>query len=296
MDGVLNIHKPSGMTSHDVVERVRRTIGERRIGHTGTLDPLATGVLVLCVGKATRIAQYLEAGEKEYKAVMRLGITTDTLDAEGRVLRTTPYPQPTKEMITEIMKGFTGSIMQRPPAYSAIKVAGVPSYKLAREGNAEPHKPRPVTIYGIELTDYDDPLASLTVQCSKGVYIRTLCADIGETLGMGAHLVKLERTRSGNFRLDHAITLARLDDMTAAGTVENALLPIDAALADFPLVPVSAAETVRVLHGNQIPCPGSFAGNTDGLVRLHSPAGRLLALARVVAGVLRPDLVFSTPA
>lgn len=296
MDGVLNIHKPSGMTSHDVVERVRRTLRERRIGHTGTLDPLATGVLVLCVGKATRIAQYLEAGEKEYKAVMRLGTTTDTLDADGRVLHTASYIPPARQSIIESLKGFTGEIMQRPPAYSAVKIAGVPSYKLARAGTAAPHKPRPVTIHGIEFTDYQDPLVSLTVQCSKGVYIRTLCAEIGDTLGMGAHLVKLERTRSGNFRLEHSITLDRLADMMAASSVEKDLTTIDEALADIPLVPVSEAEAVRVLHGNQIPCPGSFENGTNSLVRLHDPAGTLLALARIVAGSIRPDLVFSSPA
>ncbi len=169
MDGVLNINKPSGMTSHDVVERVRRILREKRIGHTGTLDPLATGVLVLCVGKATRIAQYLEAGEKEYKAVMRLGVSTDTLDAEGQVLATKSYTPPEKQRIIEVMKGFTGSIMQRPPAYSAVKVAGVPSYRLAREGRAELLKPRPITIFSIELTAFEDPLVSLLVRCSKGV-------------------------------------------------------------------------------------------------------------------------------
>jgi tRNA pseudouridine55 synthase len=294
MDGVLNIHKPSGITSHDVVERVRKTLRERRIGHTGTLDPLATGVLVLCVGKATRIAQFLESGEKEYQAVMRLGITTDTLDADGRVLRSNPYAPPVRDLIIEILKDFTGSIMQRPPAYSAIKIAGVPSYKMARKGNVEPHQPRPVHIFGIELTGYEDPFVSLTVQCSKGVYIRTLCADIGDALGMGAHLIKLERTRSGNFRLERAITLDQLAEMTTAGSIHDALVSIDAALADFPLVPVSAAEAVMISHGNQIPCPGVFAGNTNRLVRLHNPSGLLLALARIDAGILRPDLVFSS--
>jgi len=294
MDGILNIHKPSGMTSHDVVECARRTLRERRIGHTGTLDPLATGVLVLCVGKATRIAQYLEAGEKEYRAVMRLGISTDTLDAEGRVLQTIPYSPPTRQLVLDTLKDFTGAIMQRPPAYSAVKIAGVPSYKLARAGNVEPHKPRPVTIHGIELTEYEDPFVSLTVQCSKGVYIRTLCAEIGNTLSMGAHLVKLERTRSGNFRLEQAITLDRLADMAAANTAKDALVPIDEALTDFPLVPVSAAEAVRVLHGNQIPCPEPYTGSTNSLIRLHSPSGTLLALARVVEGIIRPDLVFSS--
>jgi tRNA pseudouridine55 synthase len=293
MDGVLNINKPSGITSHDVVERVRRILHEKRIGHTGTLDPLATGVLVLCVGRATRIAQYLEAGEKEYKAIMRLGVTTDTLDAEGQVLATKSYTPPEKQQIIEVMKGFTGSIMQRPPAYSAVKVAGVPSYKLAREGKAELLKPRPITIFSIELTAFEDPLIILLVRCSKGVYIRSLCAEIGDALGMGAHLAGLERTRSGRFSIDRAVSLDQLQAMMTAGTVEQVVTPIDDALAEFPSVPISETETVRVMNGNAISCPLSIANITSERVRLHSPEGRLLGLARIVAGVVKPDLVFS---
>jgi tRNA pseudouridine55 synthase len=293
MDGVITINKPSGVTSHDVVESVRKILHEKRIGHTGTLDPLATGVLVLCVGRATRIAQYLEAGEKEYKAIMRLGVTTDTLDAEGQILETRSYTPPDRQKIIDVLKGFTGSIMQRPPAYSAVKVAGVPSYKLARVGKAELLKPRAVTIQSIELTAYEDPVASLSVRCSKGVYIRTLCAEIGEALGMGAHLIGLERTRSGRFSLDHAITLDSLRATMMAGNAEQVITPIDDALAAFPAIPISDAETVRVLHGNQISCPSSFANITGDRVRLHSPSGRLLGIARIVAGVLKPDLVFS---
>ena len=293
MEGVLNITKPSGMTSHDVVERVRGILHERRIGHTGTLDPLATGVLVLCAGKATRIAQYLEAGEKEYRAIMRLGVITDTLDAEGRVMESKSYTPPDRQQIIEVMKGFTGSIMQRPPAYSAVKVAGVPSYKLAREGKAELLKPRPVTILSIELTAFEDPLVSLTVRCSKGVYIRTLCAEIGDALGMGAHVSGLERTRSGCFSIDRSVTLDQLQAVMTAGTVERVVTPIDDALAEFPSVPISEIETARVMHGNAISCPPSIANITGERVRLHSPAGRLLGLARIVAGELKPDLVFS---
>jgi len=293
MDGVLNINKPSGMTSHDVVERVRRILRERRVGHTGTLDPMATGVLVLCVGKATRIAQYLEAGEKEYKAVMKLGVTTDTLDAEGRILETKSYPPPDRITINEAIQGFIGSIMQRPPAYSAVKVAGVPSYKLAREGKAEPLKPRQVTIFSIDISAFEDPLVNLLVRCSKGVYIRTLCSEIGTALGMGAHLAGLERTRSGHFRIDSALTLDQLQGMVIAGSAAKALTPIDDALLTFPSIPISEAETVRVLHGNQISCPTSLAEMGSDLVRLHSPSGTLLALARIVAGVLKPDLVFT---
>ena len=293
MDGVLNINKPSGMTSHDVVESVRRIVREKRIGHTGTLDPLATGVLVLCAGKATRIAQYLEAGTKEYKATMRLGVTTDTLDAEGQVLIMNTYVPPDRNTIDDVMKGFTGPIMQRPPAYSAVKVGGVPSYKLAREGKAKPLAPRLVTIYSIAVTAYEDPLVSLTIQCSKGVYIRTLCAEIGDSLGMGAHLTALERTQSGSFDLAHAVSLDQLSRMMIAGDVEQVVTSIDDALAAFPLIPITEEETTRVMHGNQILCPVSFADCGSGIVRLHSPSGRLLALARSVSGQLKPDLVFS---
>jgi len=293
MDGVLNINKPSGMTSHDVVGRVRRILQEKRIGHTGTLDPLATGVLVLCAGKATRIAQYLEAGEKEYKAIMRLGVSTDTLDAEGQVTATKSYTPPGRQQIIDVMKEFTGSIMQRPPAYSAVKVAGVPSYRLAREGKAEPLKPRPITIFSIDLTAYEDPLVSLTVRCSKGVYIRTLCAEIGDALGMGAHLSGLERSRSGRFGIDCSITLEQLQTMMMDGTIEKAFTTIDDALVAFPSVPISETESARVMHGSAITCPPSIANLNSERVRLHSPAGRLLGLARIVSGVLKPDLVFS---
>jgi tRNA pseudouridine55 synthase len=281
------------VTSHDVVESVRKILHEKRIGHTGTLDPLATGVLVLCAGKATRIAQYLEAGEKEYKAIMRLGVTTDTLDAEGSILETRSYIPPDRQKIVDALQVFIGSIMQRPPAFSAVKVAGVPSYKLAREGKAELLKPRSVTIYSIELTAFEDPVVGLLVRCSKGVYIRTLCAEIGEALGMGAHLIGLQRTRSGRFSIDGAVTLERLHEMVTAGTAEQAVTSIDEALAAFPAIRISEAETVRVLHGNQISCPSSFANITCDHIRLHSPAGKLLGLARIVAGVLKPDLVFS---
>jgi tRNA pseudouridine55 synthase len=293
MDGVLNINKPPGMTSHDVVLRVRRILKEKRIGHTGTLDPLATGVLVLCVGKATRIAQYLEAGEKEYRAIMRLGVTTDTLDAEGRVLETRPHTPPDREKIIEVMRQFTGSIMQRPPAYSAVKVAGVPSYKLAREGKAGLLASRSVTIFTLELTSYEHPLVSFTVRCSKGVYVRTLCADMGETLGMGAHLTGLVRTCSGRFNLEQALTLDALAETVAAGGLDQALISIDEALADFPAVLLNEQESLRVMHGNQISCPEELANSAKDRVRLHDSMAGLIAIARVDAGVIKPELVFS---
>ncbi len=293
MDGVINIHKPLGMTSHDVVQKVRSILKEKRIGHTGTLDPLATGVLVLCVGKATRIAQYLEAGEKEYEAVMRLGIKTDTLDSEGLILEMQSYTSPSRKSVLEALRRFTGSIMQQPPAYSAIKVAGVPSYKLARAGKATSLKPRQVKIYQIALTEYDDPFVSFTVRCSKGVYIRRLCADIGEMLGMGAHLTGLVRIRSGRFIIEQSVTLEKLKDIPVASLKDQALISTNDALGDFPKVMISEMESARIIHGNQVPCPGSFANNTSNLVRIQDQGGRLLALARVTSGVLKPELVFS---
>lgn len=292
MDGILNIHKQPGMTSHDVVQAARRILKEKRIGHTGTLDPMATGVLVLCVGKATRIAQYLEAGEKEYQAVMRLGQTTDTLDADGRILETRTYLPPGRAQVLKALEGFTGQIMQQPPAYSALKVAGVPSYKLARQGKAEPLKPRAVTISSIELLSFEDPLLSLAVRCSKGVYIRTLCADLGEVLRAGAHLTKLVRTRSGRFTLDHAVTLDRLAELAAADALNEVLVSMDTALADFPLVTMNDADAGRILHGNRVPWQGEFQTNAS-LVRIHDAAGRLLALGKPVQGELKPEIVFS---
>ena len=291
MDGVLNINKPSGWTSHDVVQKVRGILKERRIGHTGTLDPLATGVLVLCVGKATRIAQYLEAQQKEYRAVMKLGVMTDTLDADGRVLETRTYVPPSREELLRVMRSFTGTIMQQPPVYSALKVAGVPSYKLARQGKQVELKPRPVTIGSLELTSYEDPFAGFTVSCSKGLYVRSLCADIGTALGTGAHLVSLARTRSGHFTLAEAVTIERLGALATAGNVDKALVTLDSALADFPLVEVGASEAQRVSHGNQV--PWGEAAEEGRLVRVHHPDGSLLAIARAGAGKLMPELVFS---
>ncbi len=280
------------MTSHDVVQSVRRMLREKRVGHTGTLDPQATGVLVLCVGKATRIARYLEAGEKEYDAVMRLGVTTDTLDAAGRVLETRTYTAPTQEAIIAAMRSFTGRIEQQPPSYSAIKVKGVPSYRLARQGTARPLPARTVDIFSITLRTYNDPMVAFSVHCAKGVYIRSLCADLGDALGMGAHLVELVRTRSGGFTIPDALPLDRLGDLAAAGRISETLIPMDRALTDLPLVLLNGSDTERVVHGNRISAPSRLGAVDGALVRLHDPTGRLLALARVDAGRLQPEAVF----
>ncbi len=293
MDGILNINKPSGMTSHDVVQKVRGIAKEKRVGHTGTLDPLATGVLVLCSGKATRIARYLEAGEKEYQAIMRLGVITDTLDSQGRVLETRSYTPPARTDIERVMRMHTGLIMQRPPVFSAVKVSGVPSYKLARNGKAIPLEPRPVIIRSIELAEYEDPFVRFTVRCSKGVYVRTLCGDMGESLGMGAHLTGLVRTRSGRFSIGSALSLERLADITSTGSMDQVIIPVDEALADFPVIQIGMEDASKIMHGNRVLFPTSLTNGNSEVARIHDPAGRLLALARVVAGILQPELVFS---
>ncbi len=294
MEGVVNIDKPAGMTSHDVVQRVRRILGEKRVGHTGTLDPLATGVLVLCIGKATRIAQYLEAGEKEYEAVMKLGVVTDTLDADGRILETRTCQPPLRETVVSMIQRFVGTIMQQPPAFSAVKVSGIPSYKLARAGKAVPNKPRPVTIHSFELADYEYPFMSVRIRCSKGVYVRSLCADLGNALGLGAHVTKLRRTRSGRFSLGNAVSLEEIVETAEAEKLEKSMVTIDDALADVPPIPLAEEEAARVIHGSRVACPTrSETNGRGGLVRLHDPLGRLLALARMEGGMLRPELVFS---
>lgn len=290
MDGVLIVNKPPAWTSHDVVLKARKILKEKRIGHTGTLDPLATGVLVLCVGKATRIARYLEAEEKEYRAVMELGVTTDTLDAEGRVLERRDYAAPSRTAIIDTLSRYTGVIMQRPPAYSAVKLSGVPAYKLARKGMLVELKARPVTVAHLELTSYENPLVGLQVTCSKGVYIRALCADIGNDLGTGAHLVSLARMRSGRFTLEQAMTLDHMADLAEQGSMDKVLLSIDNALGSLPRIEVGAEEIQKLSHGAQVPWQGG--SGKPFVVRVHDPHGRLVALARVGSGMLKPELVF----
>jgi len=184
-------------------------------------------------------------------------------------------------------------IMQRPPVFSAVKVSGIPSYKLARQGRGKPLEPRSVTIHSLELTSYEEPFVRFAVRCSKGVYVRTLCADMGEALGTGAHLAGLVRTRSGRFSIERSISLEQLADIASSGGARQAMIPIDEALADYPAVLIGDEEASKVMHGNQVSCPSSLAKSSIDVARVHDPAGRLLALARVVAGTLRPELVFS---
>ncbi|MFQ5328913.1 MAG: tRNA pseudouridine(55) synthase TruB [Thermodesulfobacteriota bacterium] len=205
--GILVVDKPGGMTSHDVVARVRRVLGVKKVGHTGTLDPMATGLLPLCIGGATKIARFLEGGAKEYRATIKFGVETDSYDAEGKVVAESDTSGVREETVIEALEQFRGKIQQIPPMYSAVKIGGTPLYKLARKGITVEREPKEVEITAIEVEEFAMPLLTMRIACSRGTYIRTLCHDLGRAVGCGAHLVALRRTRSGHFSLDDAIAL-----------------------------------------------------------------------------------------
>ena len=262
MDGALIIDKPAGVTSHDVVARVRKMIHERRIGHTGTLDPFATGVLILLVGRATRVAQFLSGAEKEYEAVVRLGYATDTGDVTGQRLEGAPHetvqsPQSLRqEEIKAATASLRGEIKQLPPMYSAKKIAGRKLYEHARRGEEVTREPVPVTIHEFEpliegSAKNDDGSVDIRVRvvCSAGTYIRTLAEDLGRKLGMGAHLVELRRTRAGQFRLDAALTLETLAEAFSHSQLGDALISPHNALPHLPSIDLDEDQLRRTLHG-----------------------------------------------
>ncbi|MBI2856891.1 MAG: tRNA pseudouridine(55) synthase TruB, partial [Chloroflexi bacterium] len=216
-DGILNINKPRGMTSFDVVARVRRLTGVSRAGHAGTLDPDATGVLLVCLGKATRLAGFLSGETKTYRATVHLGVATDTYDASGRVTASCDASSVSLASVREVLTRFRGRIMQAPPAYSALKVGGRRLYQLARSGVHVTPTPRPVDVFRLELTRWAPPELDLEIDCGKGTYIRSLAHDLGSALGCGAHLCALERTRSGPFSLADSVTLGELEEACRGG-------------------------------------------------------------------------------
>ena len=236
MDGVIVIRKEKGYTSHDVVAKLRGILHMKKIGHTGTLDPDAEGVLPVALGKATRLVDMITDKEKTYEAVMRLGVVTDTQDMSGTVLSEVPEFQVAEEELRAVTESFAGDYMQVPPMYSALKVNGKKLYELAREGKTVERKPRPVHFYEIEILDIDFPLVRFRVTCSKGTYIRTLCHDIGEKLGCGAAMETLLRTKVGRFTLDDAITLAQTEEAVRNGEIEQRILGIEEILAEYPRV------------------------------------------------------------
>jgi tRNA pseudouridine55 synthase len=290
--GLVIVDKPGGMTSHDVVARVRRLAGTRKVGHAGTLDPMATGVLVVGVEKATRLLGYLALTEKEYSATIRLGQTTSTDDAEGEITGTATAEGVTIEAIDQAVAGLTGEIGQVPPAVSAIKVGGQRAYKLTRAGAAPELAARPVTVYeftltGIRRVEEAGETAGLldlgaTVRCSSGTYIRALARDLGAALGTGGHLTRLRRTRVGGYDAEQARTLEQLAERFE-------VLPLaEAAAAAFPRRDLSADEARRLAHGGRL-APSGAAEPTAAF----APDGTLIALVTEESGQARPLVVFA---
>ncbi len=283
--GVLNVLKPAGWTSHDVVAKVRRLLRVRKVGHAGTLDPEATGVLPVLLGKGTRLSAFLVHWDKEYEAVLRLGQETTTQDATGAIVRERPVQGLRPETIREAVAQFYGEQQQVPPMYSAVKIGGQPLYKAARAGKTVERQARPVTIYHIEVRMLSLPYVTLRVRCSKGTYIRTLCADIGRVLGVGGHLSRLTRSRVGPFRLDRAWPLddiGRVDDLFEHPEV---FLSLDEALTDLPAVVVEPAMVEKVLNGAPVSDPVLWPEDqretsVETLIRVKDDMGRLLALGQ----------------
>ena len=279
MNGIIIIDKPQEWTSNDVVSRLRRVFNTRRIGHGGTLDPMATGVLPVFVGRATRGVEFFEHAEKVYETTIRFGLTTDTEDITGKVL-TEQEVHLTAEDLLAVLPRFRGDILQIPPMYSAIKVGGQKLYDLARKGREVERQPRPITIHELELLEFSGNEARLRVRCSKGTYIRTLCKDIGEALGCGGCMAALRRVEAGEYTLEGSIPLRRLLDISEKGEdVEHLLRPVDTMFASHKRLDLTEKQSRLVKNGNAFSedCP-------DGTYRVYSPQGEFLALCKAENG------------
>lgn len=280
MHGLLLIDKPSGLTSHDVVSRVRRICKTRKVGHAGTLDPLATGVLPVAVGQGTRVLQFLLAADKSYRATLKLGERTETLDSEGEILERLELPDDCEQRLLKVLPDFSGRIEQIPPMYSALKKDGVPLYKLARQGKTVERQARTVEISRLEIVSVSLPEVVIEVDCSKGTYIRTLAQDIGDAVGCGAHLTALRRLRSGPFSIEECVSLDALAEASEEAT--PGLLSIETALSDYPAVTLSETSAKTLRFGIPPELSGvSMTGVLESgtLVRLMDQE-QLLAMAR----------------
>lgn len=286
ISGVLLLNKPKGISSNRALQRVRAMLNASKAGHTGNLDPMATGLLPLCFGEATKFSSYLLDADKAYIATARLGQVSDTGDAEGTIIQEHPVPELDEAQIKEVMARFLGNIEQVPPMYSALKQNGQPLYKLAREGKTVERKARSVTIFDLELIEWNAPDLTFSVRCSKGTYVRTLAEDIGEALDCGAHLVMLHRTHTGGFTGDQMLEFDRLQaERDLEQSLDGYLLDTDILVAHFPKKDLSAEETARILHGQDIACDQVYADK----VRLYDNQGRFIGLAESAeAGRLQP--------
>ncbi len=280
-NGILVIDKSTGWTSQDVAAKLRGVFHERRVGHGGTLDPMATGVLPVFIGRATRAAEFLESAEKEYVAGLRLGVVTDTQDTSGTVLETNSVCV-TRAQLEAALRQFLGPIEQIPPMYSAIKINGQKLYELARRGQEVARRPRSITIHALELLEGEGADWTIRVRCSKGTYVRTLCHDLGRALGCGGCMSSLRRTRAGSFTLAQAVTMQQVLDFAAGQDPQQLLMPVDAVFAAHPPLIVTLGQAAKLKNGAQVKDwqfqPGTY--------RVYAEDGEFLLLGRVEGGVL----------
>ncbi len=300
MDGLILVDKPRGLTSHDVVFRIRALMAGAKTGHCGTLDPEATGLLLVTVGRATRLFPFLSAHDKAYDGTMRFGFSTDTYDAAGRPTSSGCGDFPDREAILKAMEGFRGSLSQLPPPYSARKQNGRPLYELARRHQDIVLEPREIVVRRFALGSYAPPDAEFEVECSAGTYVRSLVHDLGRGLGCGAHLARLRRTASGTFRLEEALSLEEITARAGAGRLEDLVRPMETLLTEYPALALGPEGVVRARHGNLIlpshvsggAPEGAFPADPEAVMRLLDERGRLLAFARRSSeGGLSPFLV-----
>ncbi len=281
ISGILLLDKPSGMTSNAALQMVKRAFNANKAGHTGSLDPLATGLLPICLGEATKVSGFLLDSDKAYLATCKLGVTTRSADAEGEVLETRPVPELDESQVRQVLNDFAGEIEQVPPMHSALKVNGTPLYKLAHQGEEIERASRRVTIHKLEILRLEGDELDIEVHCSKGTYIRTLAEDIGEALGCGAHVSALRRSRSGPFRLDEAVSLEEIQHMAEDGahTLDPLLLPVERALDSWPEVQLTENSAYYLLQGQAVQVPRA---PTAGWVRIHKENGAFLGLGQIL--------------
>ena len=296
MDIIVNLNKPKDITSQDGVTKIKKILHAKKAGHTGTLDPMATGVLLVCVNKATRLASFFASLDKEYKAVMKLGTSTDTQDAYGKVIDTCDYISVERDQVESILKSYSGITLQEPPMFSALKHKGKPLYKLARKGIEIERKPREINISMIELLDFNLPYVTFRARCSKGTYIRTLCHDMGKKLGTEAHLYELERTAIGDFHISDSLSPDELYAMSKGESADKGIYSMSDALSWLPELTVDDSLSRAISHGNPVKLPDiSDKLKTAEAIKIKSLDNRLLSIGRYLPEkkIIKMDIVFS---
>ncbi len=282
MTGIILLDKPKDITSFGAVARVRRICSEKKCGHTGTLDPMATGVLTVMLGGATRFIELLPSHNKAYRASFRLGTTTDTLDITGKILETREVNVSAEE-VKEKIAGFVGEISQLPPMYSAVSVDGQRLYDLARQGIEVERKPRQVTVFSIDVLSENEETNEyeIHVECSSGTYIRTLISDLGEALGCGAVMTELRRTKANGFEIEKAVTLEELEEAVSNGRIADVLIPVDKALEEYPVIKVSEAQAKRFRNGGELSLERLRYPRMIGYFRIYDPAGNFIGIGEI---------------